>query len=78
MRRCWVVRHEDGEAEIFQNKPFKVPAGGYWADISDYWSIPVPEGFLPFGIEPKWEDEEPTEIEITIKLAEKEDETIQS
>lgn len=76
MRRCWVVRHEDGEVEIFQNKPFKIPAGGYWADISDYRSIYVPEGFLPFGIEPKWEDEEPTEIEITIKLAEKEDEKV--
>lgn len=67
MRRCWVVRHEDGEVEIFQNKPFKVPAGGFWADHSNYWSIIVPDGFIPIGVDPLWEDEEPMEIEITIK-----------
>lgn len=73
MRRCWVVKHKDGEVEIFQNKPFKVPAGGFWADNSNYWSIYVPEGFLPIGVDPQWEDEEPMEIELTIKKVSKHD-----
>lgn len=73
MRRCWLVKHKDGELEIFQDKPFKFPTGGLWVNNSNYWSIPVPEGFIPFGIEPKWEDEEPTEIEITIKKVSKHD-----
>lgn len=75
MRRCWIVKHMDGEVEIFQNKPFKVPAGGFWA--GKYWYIYVPEEFLPIGVDPQWEDEEPMEIEITIKRV-KPDETIQS
>lgn len=73
MRRCWVVKHKDREVEIFQNKPFKVPEGGFWADNPNYWSICVPEGFLPFGVDPQWEDEEPMEIEITIKKVSKHD-----
>lgn len=78
MRRCWVVRHEDGEINIFRNKPTKYPDLDCWCDKSNDWFIrDVPEGFLPIGVDPQWEDEEPMEIEITIKLA-KPDETIQS
>ena len=73
MRRCWVARDKAGDLTIFRNKPVKEKYG-CWIDKKYDWFVFIPDGFLPFGIEPEWEDEEPTEIEITIKLAEKEDE----
>lgn len=76
MRRCWVVKDKYGEFEIHRSKPVKdVEAGCWWSKNND-WYFCIPEGFLPLGIYPQWEDEEPTEIEIAIKLAEKEDEKV--
>lgn len=62
----WVVRDKDGVLTIYRNKPVKYPDLGWWDDNTSVWYAFIPDGFLPFDINPQWEDEEPTEIEMTI------------
>lgn len=62
----WVVRDKDGDLTLYRNKPVKYPDIGYWDDRTSLWYAFLPDGFLPLDINPQWEDEEPTEIEMTI------------
>lgn len=62
----WVVRDADGDLTLYRNKPVKYPDIGYWDDRTSLWYAFIPDGFLPLDINPQWEDEEPTEIEMTI------------
>ena len=81
--KAWVARHNYLGLSLFNTKPVKYPKIGLWQEQEENWYkdgtwyLDIPEGLLPPDINPQWEDEEPTEIEITIKLA-KPDETIQS
>ena len=65
--KYWVVRDKDGDLTLYRNKPVKYPDIGYWDDRTSLWYAFLPEGFLPLDINPQWEDEEPTEIEMTIR-----------
>ena len=62
---AWVARDEDGIIALFTNKPVKKQ---HW------WIHPrfglgnvnkIPEKSFP---QVKWEDKEPTEVELTIKI----------
>lgn len=63
----WVVRDKDGDLTLYRNKPVKYADIGYWNDRTSLWYAFIPDGFLPFDINPQWEDEEPIEIEMTIR-----------
>jgi hypothetical protein len=63
----WVVRDADGVLTLYRNKPVKYPDIGYWDDRASLWYAFIPDGFLPLDINPQWEDEEPIEIEMTIR-----------
>lgn len=62
--RCWLARDKDGDAALYRRKPTKYPEQGMWDDPKSTDFVFMPDNFLPLGINPKWEDEEPTEIEI--------------
>ena len=62
--RCWLARDKDGDAALYRRKPTKYPEQGMWDDPTSTDLVFMPDNFLPLGINPKWEDEEPTEIEI--------------
>lgn len=57
---CYIARDESGDLYAYINKPKKLSLG---------WSSTV-FGDIPIDLFPqvKWEDEEPTPVEITIKL----------
>lgn len=63
----WVVRDKDGDLTLYRNKPVKYPDWGFWDDRTSLGYAFIPDGFLPLDINPQWEDEEPTEIEMTIR-----------
>lgn len=56
----WVARDEDGDLYLYNEKPYKSRHSWNCGDI-DYFTI---EYLFP---EVKWEDEEPTEVELIIK-----------
>lgn len=62
--KCWLARDKDGDAALYKRKPTKYPEQGMWDDPKSTDFVFMPDNFLPLGINPKWEDEEPTEIEI--------------
>lgn len=64
----WVARDKDGGLCLYHNRPVKdTPYSNYWQmnDTDDFivftW---LPSSMFP---EVKWEDEEPTEVELIIK-----------
>lgn len=63
----WVVRDKDGDLTLYKNKPVKYPDLGWWNDRTSLGYAFIPEGSPPLDINPQWEDEEPTEIEMTIR-----------
>lgn len=69
--KAWIVRDEDQKVSMFfGEKPVKKD-WGFWDNMTaDY--IEIPEEKLPEGINPRWEDEEPIELDITITRASKE------
>ena len=71
--RAWVVRDKSGEIDLYLDQPVKAEYYPFWE--ADGTFMEILESDLPSGINPQWEDEEPTEIEITIKRV-KQDETI--
>jgi hypothetical protein len=72
--KAWLARDKSNMLYLYlADKPYK--GENLWHTDSDYLFVPFPNEALPSGINPKWEDEEPTEIEITIKRV-KPDETI--
>lgn len=65
---AWIARDRDECLGLFTAKPKKkndtweiIPYEGVWSIIPD-------EMFSNISSQVKWEDEEPTEIELTIKL----------
>ena len=67
----WLTRDEDQRVFMFfGEKPIKKDFG-FW-DNSTSDDKYIPESKLPEGINPRWEDEEPIELDITITRASKE------
>lgn len=59
---CYMVRAESGDLYLFLNKPKKSNLG--WS-AQNYQDENIPVDWFP---QVKWEDKEPTPIELTIKL----------
>lgn len=67
---AWIARDRDDCLSLFTAKPKKkndtweiIPYEGVWDIISD-------EMFPNISSQVKWEDEEPTKVELTIKICE--------
>ena len=58
---CYIVRAESGDLYTFLNKPKKQELG--WSSTDQDDNIPS-----DWFSQVKWEDDEPTPVEITIKL----------
>ena len=66
--KAWLVRSEDNSVYMFYGeKPIKTDWGFWDCSTADF--IEIPEKRLPEGINPRWEDEEPIELDITITRA---------
>lgn len=61
----WVARDKSGLLIISTQKPIKENKLGIWVGFAEHMRI-NPQLFP----EVKWEDEEPTEVELTIKTCE--------
>lgn len=67
---AWIARDRDECLGLFTAKPKK--KNDTW-EITPYegvWSIIPDEMFSNISSQVKWEDEEPTEVELTIKILE--------
>ena len=71
IRKAWIARDEEYEGEdgdlcLFHNKPKKATIGGLGCWLDMYHE---PE-YLDSKLFPqiKWEDEEPTEVEVLVRL----------
>ena len=53
---AWIARDESGEVFFYSEKPHKYNEIGAW------------DGRLLLFPQTKWEDEEPTKVELTIKI----------
>lgn len=57
---AWIARDRDGGVLLYYSKPVKL------TEIP-IWNGPIRIKELPEGIDPRWEDEEPIEVELIIK-----------
>ena len=68
---AWIARDKNGELTFYETKPIKVIESGIWTcSESDNITTLFGDEFLFKFPEVKWEDEEPTEVELTIKIKE--------
>ena len=69
--KAWIVRDENDKVYLFyREKPVKTD-WDFWDDeLANF--IEISEEELPEGVNPRWEDEEPIELDITITRASKE------
>lgn len=62
--KAYIARDKDGSAYCYIGKPYK--GQDVWYSI--IWrGFHIRESDLPEGINPQWEDDEPIEVELTIK-----------
>lgn len=78
--KAWIARNEDeccgknGLLGLFLSKPIKCEEEygdgyhGIWVDKSGDYGYWITEQDLPEGCNPQWEDKEPIEVELTIKM----------
>lgn len=59
----WIARDKDGSIFLYKSKPFKIEYTTVWKSTSHNF-IQLNKNKYP---EVKWEDDEPTEVEIVIK-----------
>ena len=74
--KAWVARDKNNMVFMFTSKPFKFGHEWVASGRRDLGTI-IDEINLPSDIEPLWSDEEPIEVETTIKRV-KPNETFQS
>ena len=60
---AWIARDKHNVLSIFEENPNKIIELGWW-DISKREMV-IPKELFP---QVKWEDEEPTKVELTIKI----------
>lgn len=59
--KAWIARDKDGWVGLYRNRPHKNHDG--WIDLHcTFFRVKD----LPEGCDPKWTDEEPIEVEVTI------------
>ena len=61
----WIARDKNGSLWLFMHRPWKDEPNRWWVAIGSQYFL---EDCFP---NVKWEDEEPTEAEITIKIHKK-------
>lgn len=61
----YVARDKDGSLYLFQNRPVKIDERGCWRTLTNRFGWIILDSCL-FS-EVKWEDEEPTEVELVKK-----------
>lgn len=61
--KAYIARDKDNGLFIYDEKPYKMWSE-WWREDSCY---PIRDSVLPEGINPQWEDDEPLEVELTIK-----------
>ncbi len=59
----WVARDENGSLYLYSDEPWKGPLG--WKVDIDVWIEPLDSTKFP---NVKWEDEEPTQVTLTIQI----------
>lgn len=62
--KVYIARDKDGIAYLFEGKPHK--ESGYWCAYDEQF-VALCDSDLPEGVNPQWEDDEPIEVELTIK-----------
>lgn len=62
---AWTARDENGILFIYISKPIKDKSTGAWYNPEDYGIGITENNDFP---QVKWEDEEPTKVELTIKI----------
>ena len=62
--KAYIARDKSGDIYMSTEKPRK--AQGVWS-ASLWRAIHIYNSDLPEGINPQWEDDEPIEVELTIK-----------
>ena len=62
--KLYIARDDNGDLYLYSVKPTKSISDGCWYDTESGLSIYLETNKFP---EVKWEDEEPTEAELTIK-----------
>lgn len=67
--KAWTTRDADGVVFVNINvKPEKLKPAGIWtADNGEEDYIRISDSDLPEGVNPKWSDVEPTEIELKLE-----------
>lgn len=68
---AWIARDEDGVLTFFETKPTKSVDDRIWVcSKSDNITTLFGDEFLFKFPDVKWEDKEPTKVELTIKICE--------
>lgn len=65
----FLCRNKEGIALLYNYKPEKDIEHGDWFEESEEYFVLL-DRELPEGINPQWEDDEPIEVEITLKKIE--------
>jgi len=61
----WIARDKNGRLHLYQSKPVKYIEYNFFGAPADYWQhTELPSEMFP---EVRWEDAEPTEVELVIK-----------
>lgn len=65
---AWVARNKSGTISFFKTKPIKEINDGLWVCYDGNVTRILDNEFLFDFSQVKWEDEEPTKVELTIKI----------
>lgn len=68
--KWWYARDYYGDVYIYPTKPYKGQKIWIGERMSFFY---VPDDKLPEGVNPQWKDEEPIEVEVTIRKVSKHD-----
>lgn len=60
----WVARDKNEDLYLHINKPYKYSLLGEWRDVDNCGVLLIYPDFFPSV---KWEDDEPTEVVLTLK-----------
>lgn len=65
--KAWIARDFDGDAHLFDDKPFKPKNSHFW--IGRHLDTKIPDRWLQqLNINPQWNDNEPIQVEIKIDI----------
>lgn len=66
---AWVTRNAEGVLVVYADKPEKdIEVGDWFCPDKDKYFV-ILDGHLPEGVNPQWDDDEPTPVLITLEKA---------